>query len=134
MRTSALRRRRFALLKFRPMRNPVGWLLVLVLLFGQSFAAQRHRRKRHVSDTPPPEMHSPGRPTRSPEVQNVTIASGDNLERIATRHLGTFNGTILRQIRVLNPGILNPDHIEPGRTLRLPTRVRAAGREAPGSK
>ena len=114
-------------------------LVVLAALFGSHLwsSASMARSKPIpvvVSDTPPPEMHSPGRPTRSPEVQNVTIASGDNLERIATRHLGTFNGTILRQIRVLNPGILNPAHIEPGRTLRLPTRVRAAGREAPGSK
>src|SRR6185369_11058692 len=57
--TSGLKHRRLALLESRPMRNPVGWLLVIVLLFGQSFAAQRHRRKRNVSDTPPPKPPVP---------------------------------------------------------------------------
>jgi len=60
--------------------------------------------------------------------QTVTVVPGDTLAKIATDHLGTFNGTVLRQIRDLNPGITDPDHIETGRVLRLPGPDGAAAR------
>jgi len=89
-----------------------------------------------------PEMHSPSsvqslltaKTGHAESLENITIVSGDTLEGIATTHLGTFNGTVLRQIRALNPRITNPDHIETGRTLRLPYLGGAADSDTPGSK
>jgi len=89
-----------------------------------------------------PEMHSPSsaqslssaKTGHAENPENITIVSGDTLEGIATTHLGMFNGTVLRQIRALNPRITDPDHIETGRTLRLPDLGRAADSDAPGSK
>lgn len=52
----------------------------------------------------------------------VTISQGDTLEGIATTHLGTYDGSVLRDIKALNPRITDPNHIESGRTLRLPGR------------
>ncbi|MGC1424718.1 MAG: LysM domain-containing protein, partial [Terracidiphilus sp.] len=95
------------------------------------FAAQQEMHS--PSPVQPPSTAQPGR-TENPGPQKVTIASGDTLERIATSHLGTFNGTLLRQIRTLNPQITDPDHIETGRTLRLPSADNVAVPDAPGSK
>lgn len=50
----------------------------------------------------------------------ITIQAGDTLESVARTHLGTFSESLLKQIRMLNPSITNPDHIESGRTIRLP--------------
>ena len=52
----------------------------------------------------------------------VTILAGDTLEGIVRKRLGTFNQTVLRQIQKLNPRITDPNHIEGGRTIRLPGR------------
>ena len=50
----------------------------------------------------------------------ITIKSGDTLEAVARSRLGTFNQNLSKQIQVLNPRIMNPDHIETGTVLRLP--------------
>jgi general secretion pathway protein A len=53
-------------------------------------------------------------------LMKVTVAPGDTLEAIVTNHLGSYNGSILQEVRALNPRITDPNHIETGRTLRLP--------------
>ena len=50
----------------------------------------------------------------------VKVASGDTLGAIVTNHLGSYNESILQEVRALNPRITDPNHIETGRTLRLP--------------
>ena len=82
---------------------------------------------------PPLRIAAVGR-TSAPETQNVKIASGDTFEGIASTHLGTFNSTVMHQIRALNPSIKDPNHIETGRTLRLPVTDEAASTGVPGSK
>jgi phage tail protein X len=52
----------------------------------------------------------------------VRIAAGDTLEGLATTHMGSFDGSVLRQIQALNPNITDPNHIETGSTIRLPER------------
>lgn len=52
----------------------------------------------------------------------ITIAAGDTLEGIATAHLGSLDGNILREIQALNPRLTDPNHIETGGTIRLPGR------------
>lgn len=55
-------------------------------------------------------------------LQKVTITDGDTLEAIVTDCAGKFDPLILKQIRELNPSIVDPNHIETGRTLLLPAR------------
>jgi type II secretory pathway predicted ATPase ExeA len=52
--------------------------------------------------------------------KQIVVAPGESLETIARTHLGTYDSHILRQIRALNPNITDPNHIEIGRTVRLP--------------
>lgn len=62
-------------------------------------------------------------PTTEPK--RITVAPGDTLERIATANLGSWDSNILRQIQILNPNIPDPNHIETGRTVRLPKHGKA---------
>ena len=56
----------------------------------------------------------------------VTVQPDETLTDIATERLGGFNDSILKQIETLNPRLAdNPDHIETGQKLRLPTPAAA---------
>jgi type II secretory pathway predicted ATPase ExeA len=57
------------------------------------------------------------------KVANVVVAPGDTLAGIAIVKLGSYDGFVRHQILALNPYLQNPDHIEIGRTLRLPGRA-----------
>lgn len=61
-------------------------------------------------------------PDRRTAPKQITVAAGETLEQIARTNLGTFDGSVLRQIRTLNPEITDPNHIETGGTIRLPRR------------
>lgn len=54
------------------------------------------------------------------ETLKVEVVPGDTLVGIATERLGTFDSSVLRQIQALNPRLTDPNHIESGRTIRLP--------------
>ncbi|MFP5285400.1 MAG: LysM peptidoglycan-binding domain-containing protein, partial [Thermoanaerobaculia bacterium] len=45
------------------------------------------------------------------------VRPGETLERIATRYLG--NLSLWRELHRLNPGIVDPDLIEPGQRIRV---------------
>lgn len=65
--------------------------------------------------------------------KQVTVAPGETLETIARTNLGTYDGSVLSEIRVLNPHITDPNHIETGRTIRLPIRSKT-GEATPRSQ
>lgn len=67
-------------------------------------------------------LSTAGRRGEEPQPTVVAVAPGDTLARIATRELGEYNGAVLQQILALNPHLLDPDHIESGRNIRLPAR------------
>lgn len=50
----------------------------------------------------------------------VTIVPGDTLQSIAANHIGSFDSTVLKKIRVLNPDLTDPNLIKSGRTILLP--------------
>ncbi len=66
--------------------------------------------------------------------KTITVVPGDTLEAIATQNLGDYNHTVLRQIQALNPRLLDPDHIESGRTIRLPGRITQTTADVPTRK
>lgn len=51
----------------------------------------------------------------------VTIDRGDTLEDIATRRLGRWDSTVMREIRTLNPNMRDPNRIKSGSVILLPT-------------
>ncbi|HTV09628.1 MAG TPA: AAA family ATPase [Candidatus Aquilonibacter sp.] len=60
-------------------------------------------------------------------LKQITVAPRQNLETIARANLGDYDPYILREIRALNPYITDPNHIEIGRTIRLPEARQANG-------
>jgi general secretion pathway protein A len=50
----------------------------------------------------------------------VEVERHQTLREIAVRYLGEFNENKLRQIRALNPKLINPNHVEAGQKIWLP--------------
>jgi nucleoid-associated protein YgaU len=55
----------------------------------------------------------------------ITVVPKQTITDISTQNLGSFNGSVLHDIKALNPNLSDPDHIEVGQTLRLPKRSNA---------
>jgi general secretion pathway protein A len=52
--------------------------------------------------------------------RTVRVMPGETLLNICTENLGECSPELLGEIRRLNPLLSNPDHIEPGQSIRLP--------------
>jgi hypothetical protein len=55
----------------------------------------------------------------SPE-STVSVTPGKTLLGICVDSFGKCNAELMQEIRKLNPGLNNPDHIESGQKIRLP--------------
>jgi hypothetical protein len=53
---------------------------------------------------------------------SYTVQPHDNIAHLCERSLGHYDEEALAEFRKLNPGLVNPDHIEVGDQLRLPVR------------
>jgi len=51
-----------------------------------------------------------------------TIQPNDNVAHLCEWSLGHYDEAALAELRKLNPGLINPDHIEVGDQIRLPIR------------
>jgi hypothetical protein len=62
--------------------------------------------------------------SQSPQISvaetTISVAPGRTLLGICVQNFGSCNPQILQEIRRLNPGLSNLDHIEPGQKIRLP--------------
>lgn len=67
---------------------------------------------------PAPSAATKSYKARTPK--SIRVAPGETLEAIAIRNLGNYDEAVLRKIQALNPRLKNPNHIESGRTIRLP--------------
>jgi type II secretory pathway predicted ATPase ExeA len=54
-------------------------------------------------------------------IDAVQVARGETLYQISLQNLGTYNDAILEQFRGLNPWISDPNHIQPGQRIRIPS-------------
>lgn len=83
-------------------------------------AGHRTAQPQVLSPQPAPDAGA-GQPA---DVIEITVSSKQTLSEISILNLGTFNDEILRQIRLLNPGLENPNRIAPGQKILLPSRYR----------
>jgi general secretion pathway protein A len=56
----------------------------------------------------------------------VTVAPHQTLREISMQHLGRFDAAQLKQIRGLNPGLEDPNHVQAGQLIRLPQDSRSS--------
>ncbi len=63
-------------------------------------------------------------PPEAVSTSALTVVAGphQSLREISLRYLGRFDRELFEQISALNPGLKDPDHVEPGRILLLPLR------------
>jgi general secretion pathway protein A len=90
-----------------------------------------------ASAVPPqvvPDSSSPTNTEQSAEVvapeSTISVTPGKTLLGICVDSFGKCNTELMQEIRKLNPGLNNPDHIESGQKIRVPAAVAIA--EQPG--
>jgi general secretion pathway protein A len=69
---------------------------------------------------------APGGPVLDPAPDFARVAPGQTLYRISVMKLGTYNNAVLDEIRGLNPWLTDPDHIQAGQKIRIPSAIAAA--------
>ena len=66
-------------------------------------------------------------PATSPEIKadgiEITVEPEQTLSDLSVRTVGAYDGTVLHQIQELNPGLANPDLIQPGQKILLPRQA-----------
>ena len=50
----------------------------------------------------------------------VVVQPNQTVETLSAQYVGHFDYQVLQEIRALNPGLADPGHLEPGKTLKLP--------------
>jgi general secretion pathway protein A len=66
------------------------------------------------------------RPTTRTEPRVVVVAPGQTLSGISKRYLGKYDAATASELRVLNPSLTSPDHIEVGGKISLPADASGA--------
>lgn len=70
-----------------------------------------------------PDLPSSGTgesPRAVPPTSTISVKPGETLLEICVASFGRCDPELLKQIRKVNPGLNNPDHIESGQTIHLP--------------
>jgi hypothetical protein len=69
----------------------------------------------------PAQAISQNSPTRNPVRSFAYVVQpNDTLRDLCVSTVGRYDSTVLTEIRELNPGLKNPDHLDPGQEIRLP--------------
>lgn len=80
--------------------------------------------------TAAPDRNSPV--ATGPAPNSVRVMPGETLYRLSVKNLGRYDRDTLNQIRGLNPWLNDPDRIQSGRQIRMPSviAIAADGRQA----
>lgn len=103
--------------------------LVTVLLIGSVLPSilghlRTTRVKASAATVGPSTATQSGRPMSRP-VRVLTVMAGqqETVRDIGIRYDGYFDNDLFEEIRRLNPGLKDPDHLEDGQLIRIPLRA-----------
>ncbi len=68
------------------------------------------------------------------QYRSIIVMPGQTLYRISVKYFSKYNREIFEEIHELNPGLINPDYIQSGREIRIPSVKEDSGDEHPGAK
>ena len=68
------------------------------------------------------------------QYRSITVMPGQTLHRISVKYFSKYNREIFEEIRELNPWLINPNHIQSGREIRIPSVKEDSGDEHPAAK
>ena len=54
-------------------------------------------------------------------IDSVKVTRGQTLYQISLKNVGTYNNAVLEKFRGLNPWLSDPNHIQPGQKIRIPS-------------
>jgi general secretion pathway protein A len=83
-------------------------------------APQADSAVSQVAPVAPPSTGASQNPQVSAAETTINVTPGRTLLGICVENFGSCNPQLLQEIRKLNPGLSNLDHIEPGQKIRLP--------------
>jgi type II secretory pathway predicted ATPase ExeA len=68
------------------------------------------------------------------QYRSIIVMPGQTLHRISVKYFRKYNREILEEIHELNPWLINPNHIQSGREIRIPSVKEDSGDEHPAAK
>jgi general secretion pathway protein A len=67
------------------------------------------------------------------QYRSITVMPGQTLQRISVKYFSKYNREIFEEIHELNPWLINPNHIQSGREIRIPSVKEDSGDEHPAA-
>ena len=68
------------------------------------------------------------------QYRSIIVMPGQTLYQISVKYFSKYNREILEEIRELNPSLTNPDHIQSGHEIRIPSVKEDSGDKHPAAK
>jgi len=68
------------------------------------------------------------------QYRSIIVMPGQTLYQISVRYFSKYNREIFEEIHELNPWLINPNHIQSGREIRIPSVKEDSGHEHPAAK
>jgi type II secretory pathway predicted ATPase ExeA len=68
------------------------------------------------------------------QYRSITVMPGQTLHQISVKYFSKYNREIFEEIHELNPWLINPNHIQSGREIRIPSVKEDSGDEHPAAK
>ena len=68
------------------------------------------------------------------QYRSIIVMPGQSLYRISVKYFSKYNREIFEEIHELNPWLINPNHIQSGREIRIPSVKEDSGGEHPAAK
>jgi type II secretory pathway predicted ATPase ExeA len=80
-----------------------------------------------------PQSGAPAKHTIE-QYRSIIVMPGQSLYRISVKYFRKYNREIFEEIHELNPWLINPNHIQSGREIRIPSVKEDSGGEHPAAK
>jgi hypothetical protein len=68
------------------------------------------------------------------QYRSIIVMPGQTLYQLSVKYFSKYNREIFEEIHELNPSLINPDYIQSGHEIRIPSVKEDSGHEHPAAK